>query len=127
MSVTPILSQDHISPCETPPPTSNQIPFLINHIQELGIEDDEQQLRDFLDRTFSNDPNVCQFSGLMSYAIQSNKLCLVEELICCKPLISPIYVVEAVKARAKGVLEIFFDHGWDINRQMGEMKPPVLA
>ena len=127
MSASLILQQDHISRGGTPPPTSNQIPSLIHHIQELGIEDNEQQLRDFFDRTLSDDHNVRQFSGVMSYAIWSNKVRLVEELLRRKMPLSPLYVVEAVKARAKGVLEKFFHHGWDINRQMGEMEPPVLA
>lgn len=75
------LQQDHISRRVTPPPTPNQIPFLIHHIQELGIEDDEQQLRDFFDHAFPGDYDVCHSSGLMSYAIPSNKVCLVEELL----------------------------------------------
>lgn len=121
------LPQDHISRCETPPPTSNQTPSLIHHIQELGIEDDEQQLRDFFDHTFFGDHDVRRFSGVMSYAIWSHKLCLVRELLRRQLPISPMYVLEAVKARAKDIMELFFHHGWDINRPMNEMGPPVLA
>ena len=43
-----ISQQGHINQYETPPPTSSQFPFLIHYIQELGIEDDEQQLREYL-------------------------------------------------------------------------------
>ena len=127
MSANLILPQDHTSLCGTPPPTSNQMPSLVHHIQEFGIDNDDQQLQDFLDRIFSDDPNVRQFSGVMSYAIRSNKPCLVEELLRRKLPMSPLYVVEAVKTRAKDILKIFFHHGWDINRPMGEMEPPVLA
>ena len=90
MSASLILQQDHISRGGTPPPTSNQISSLIHHIQELGIEDDEQQLRDFFDRTLSDDHNVRQFSGVMSYAIWSNKVRLVEELLRRK-LLAPFH------------------------------------
>ena len=90
MSASLILQQDHISRGGTPPPTSNQISSLIHHIQELGIEDDEQQLRDFFDHAFPGDYDVCHFSGLMSYAIQPNKVCLVEELLRRK-LLAPFH------------------------------------
>ena len=92
MSASLILQQDLISRGGTPPPTSNQIPSLIHHIQELGIEDDEQQLQDFFGRTLSDDHNIRQFSGVMSYATWSNKVHLVEELFRQKlPFVAIIY------------------------------------
>ena len=40
---------------------------------------------------------------------------------------SPIYVLEAVKAKAKDILTTFFTNAWDINKPMGAMEPPILT
>lgn len=127
MSANLILQQGHISRSETPPPIPNQMFSLVYHIQALGIDDDEQQLQDFLDHILSDDYDVRHLSGVMSYAIWSNKVCIMKELLCRGLPMSPIYVFEAVKARAKDILEIFFHNGWDINRPMSEMEPPILT
>jgi hypothetical protein len=60
-------------------------------------------------------------------SIRLNKVSLVKELLRCGMPISPTYVLEAVKAKAKDILTILFDNGWDINTQMGGMEPPILA
>jgi hypothetical protein len=40
---------------------------------------------------------------------------------------SPIYVLEAVKAKVKDILTSFFITSWDINKPMDRMSPHVLA
>jgi hypothetical protein len=60
-------------------------------------------------------------------AVKSNKICLVKELLRRNLPMSPIYVLEAVKAKAKDILSTFFTNAWDINKPMGGMDPPVLT
>lgn len=125
MSANLVLQQRHISRSGTPPPIPNQMLSLAHHIQD--IDDDEHQLQDFLDHKLSDDHDIRHLFGAMSYAICLNKVCITKELLRRGLPMSPIYVFEAVKARAKGVLEIFFDNGWDINRPMSQMEPPILT
>lgn len=96
-------------------------------IQELRIDDNEQQWRGFLDSTLSDDCDIRNLSEVMVYAVRLNKVCLVQELLRRKLPMSPIYVFEAVKARAKDVLESFFHNGWDINKPMSRMDPPIIT
>lgn len=125
MSADLVLQQCHISRSKTPLPIPNQMLSLDHHIQDIDY--DKRQLQDFLDHTLSDDYNIHHLSGAMSYAVWSNKVCITKELLHCGLPESPIYVFEAVKVRAKDVLEIFFDNGWDINRPMSQMEPPILT
>jgi hypothetical protein len=90
----------------------------VHRLQEL----DEQQLRELLDNSLSDDCEVRHLSGLMIDAIKSNKNFLVEELLRRNLPMSPIYVLEAVKAKAKDILTTFFTNAWDINKPMGRME-----
>lgn len=105
MSADPTFMHDHAGQSETPPiPT--QMLSLAHCLLEL---DDEQQMRELLDSTLSQDCNIHHLSGAMVDAIRSNKVYLVKELLRRKLPISPLYVFEAVKAKAKEVLTIFFN------------------
>lgn len=124
MSAHLILENGIPSRSETPPPIPKQMRSFVHRLREL---DDEQQLRELLDNSLSDDCEVRHLSGLMIDAIRSNKNFLVEELLRRNLPMSPIYVLEAVKAKAKDILTTFFTKAWDINKPMGRMDPPILT
>ena len=49
-------------------------------------------------------------------ALKSNKIYLVKELLRRNLPVSPIYVLEAVKAKVKDILASFFITSWDFNK-----------
>jgi hypothetical protein len=118
-----ILETGLPSRSETPAPIPKQIRSFVHRLQELN---DEQQLRELLDDGLSDECEVRHLSGLMIDAIRSNKNFLVEELLRRNLPMSPIYVLEAVKAKAKDILTTFFTNYRDINKPMGGMDPPIL-
>lgn len=126
MSTDLTVTPAHAYPSETPPtpPIPTQMRALAHRMLEL---DDEQQLRELLDSSLPHDCNIHHLYGAMVGAIQLNKVYLVVELLRRGLPISPLDVLEAVKAKAKEVLTIFFNNGWDINKPMGAMSPPALA
>ncbi|KAJ5454906.1 hypothetical protein N7530_012675 [Penicillium desertorum] len=124
MSAQDILEKGPSGRSETPPPVPRQMLSLIHRLEEL---DDDQQLRQLLDHSFSDDWDVRHLSGVMIDAIRSNKIWLVQELLRRNLPMSPIYVLEAVKAKAKDILSTFFAKAWDINKPMGRMDPPLLT
>ncbi|KAJ5236044.1 hypothetical protein N7489_006135 [Penicillium chrysogenum] len=111
-----------ISRLGTPPPIPAKTLLLVHQIPELG----EQQLREFLDRTVRDGHDIRHLYQVMIDAIRSNKVYLVKELLRCEMPISSIYVREAVKGKAKDILTVFFDNGWDINTPMSGMSPLFL-
>jgi hypothetical protein len=124
MSADHILEKGIPSQSETPPPIPKQMRSFVHRLQEL---DDEQHLRELLDNGLSDDCEVRHLSGLMIDAIRSNKNFLVEELLCRNLPMSPIYVLEAVKAKAKDILTTFVTNAWDINKPMRRMVPTILT
>ena len=124
MSAHHVLDKGLPNRSETPPPIPKQMRSFVHRLQEL---DDEQQLRELLDNSLSDDCEVRHLSGLMTDAIRSNKNFLVEELLRRNLPMPPIYVLEAVKAKAKDILTTFFINAWDINKPMGAMDPPILT
>ena len=123
MSVRHTLEQGYTSRVQTPPPIPAKRLLLVQQLPRLS----EQQLREFLDRTIRDDCDIRHFYEVMIDAIRSNKVYLVNELLQHKMPVSPIYVLEAVKARAKTILTSFFNNGWDINTSMSRTDPPILA
>jgi hypothetical protein len=123
MSAYPISKHGSMSRVGTPPPIPAKTLLLAHQLPELG----EQQLREYLDRTVRDGSDIRHLYETMLDAIRSNKVYLVKELLRCKMPVSPIYVLEAVKAKAKDILTAFFDNGWDINTPMSGMDPPILA
>ncbi|KAJ5967146.1 hypothetical protein N7501_003394 [Penicillium viridicatum] len=113
----------HISRLGTPPSIPANTLLLVHQVPELS----EQQLREFLDRSVRDGCDIRHFYEVMIDAIRSNKVYLVKELLRCNIPISSIYVLEAVRGKAKDILTAFFDNSWDINAPMGGMDPPILA
>jgi hypothetical protein len=60
-------------------------------------------------------------------AIKRDDAELITELLCYGLPISYLYLEEAVKLKAKNILEAFFTNGWDINQPMGDLSPPLLV
>lgn len=107
-----------------PAPIPTQMLSLTHRLKEL---DNERELRDFLNRTLADEGDIRHLAGGMVDAIRSNNVYLVKELLRRKLPISPVYVFEAVNAKAKDILTTFFDSGWDINKPMSGMDPPILT
>ncbi|KAJ5347037.1 uncharacterized protein N7506_000290 [Penicillium brevicompactum] len=63
----------------------------------------------------------------MVQVIKTGRTCFVKELLRHGLPILPVYVYEATKAHAKGILGSFLENGWDINQPMGPMHPPILS
>lgn len=122
MSTDPTVVHRYASHSNGPPIPARML-SLAHRLREL---DDEQQLRELLASTLSDDCNIRHLYGAILDAIWSNKVYLVEELLRHRMPISRLYVVEAVKAKAKEVLTIFFNNGWDINKPMCRFSPPSL-
>ncbi|KAJ5105429.1 hypothetical protein NUU61_002776, partial [Penicillium alfredii] len=59
--------------------------------------------------------------------IYLGSICFVKELLYQELPIAPLYVYEAINANAKDVLVTLFENGWDINKPMGSMHPPILS
>lgn len=120
----PISENAHASRSFMLPSIPTQTLSAVHHMHHL---EDEQQLRECLDRTLAADNNVHHLADLMSHAISSNKVFLVKELLRRKMPLTSWYVHKALEAKAKDILEIFFDNGWDINQPMSTMNPPILG
>ncbi|CAG8933220.1 unnamed protein product [Penicillium salamii] len=123
MSAYPISEPGNMSRDGTLPSIPAKTLLLAHQLPEL----DERHLRECLDRTVHDGCDIRHFYQVMLDAIKSNKVYLVKELLRCKMPVSPIYVLEAVKAKAKDILTAFFENGWDINTPMSGMDPPILA
>lgn len=63
----------------------------------------------------------------MVQATKQNNAQFIKELLHRGMPVDPLYVLEAIKMKAKDALEAFLDHGWDINRPISELKPPMLG
>lgn len=74
-----------------------------------------------------HDPDIFYMPGVMVQAIKLGRTCFVKELLCRGLPLSPIYVYEALKVRAKDILGSLLENGWDINQPMGLMLPPILG
>ncbi|KAJ5374658.1 hypothetical protein N7517_006664 [Penicillium concentricum] len=113
----------YMSRVGTPPPIPAKTLLSAHQLPELG----EQQLQECLDRTVRDGCDIRHFYEVMLGAIRSNKVYLVKELLRYKIPVSPIYILEAVKVKAKDILIAFFDNGWDINTPMSGIDPPILT
>ncbi|KAJ5431315.1 hypothetical protein N7445_009047 [Penicillium cf. griseofulvum] len=118
---TPV--QDYMRGAITPPPIPAKTLLLVHQLPEL----DDQELQEFLDRAIRDGCDIHHFYRAMVDAIRSNRACLVKELLRCKIPISRIYILEAIMAKAKDILTVFFDSGWDINKPLSIMEPPMLV
>ncbi|KAJ5372909.1 hypothetical protein N7517_004915 [Penicillium concentricum] len=59
-------------------------------------------------------------------AIRQDDTLFTTELLFHGLRLSPNYAMEAAKAKAKNVLETFFEKGWDSNNPISRAQPPVL-
>ncbi|KAJ5360749.1 hypothetical protein N7517_009940 [Penicillium concentricum] len=117
------MAAHHASRVKIPPAILENKLSLARRLPELS----EPQLRECLDHTIRDNCDIRHFYDVMLNAISSNKVYLVKELLRYKLPISPIYILEAINAKAKDILASFFDNGWDINTLMSGMEPPILT
>ncbi|KAJ5345057.1 hypothetical protein N7452_003061 [Penicillium brevicompactum] len=108
---------------ESPPSNSESTDALNNEL--LVLRDSELGPR--LDRAMREGEDIRYLYQAMQDAIWMHRETLVKELLRCKMPISSTYVQTAAEAKAKNILTIFFDNGWDINTPLDELNPPVLA
>ncbi|CAG8394471.1 unnamed protein product [Penicillium salamii] len=123
MSAYSITERCDMSRIRTPPPLPAKTLLIAHQLPEIG----EQHLRELLDRSIRDGCNISHFYEVMVDAVRSNKVYLVKELLRCKMPVSLIYVLEAVKAKAKDILAVIFENRWDINMPMSGMDPPNNA
>lgn len=121
LEITP--AQDFPSGPDTPPPISESELSLLKELRELS----DSELGPRFDRALREGEEIECLYQAMNDAIFSNREALVKELLKCKMPVSSSCVQTAVDVKAKDILTIFFDNGWDINTPMGTMKPPILA
>ncbi|KAJ5453898.1 uncharacterized protein N7458_004854 [Penicillium daleae] len=84
--------------------------------------------RDMLDSLASNDKfEIHDLDTIMMDAIRNNDTQFTLELLSQGLSLLPDYALEATKWKAKNVLELFFEKGWDINKAISEAQPPLLS
>lgn len=123
MSLESTSAQEFLEGFESPPSTSESTDALNNEL--LVLRDSELGPR--LDRAMREGEDIRYLYQAMQDAVWMHRETLVKELLRCKMPISSTYVETAAQAKAKNILTIFFDNGWDINTPLDEMTPPVLA
>lgn len=110
-----------------PPRVSNQT---LQNLKQSCIQTDFEGFKTTLGSSSlgsdSRDPNIFYMSGVMVQAIKLGRTCFVKELLRRGLPLSPLYVYEALKADAKGILGSLLENGWDINQPMCLMHPPIL-
>ncbi|KAJ5521362.1 hypothetical protein N7527_005477, partial [Penicillium freii] len=67
-------------------------------------------LREFLNRSVRNSCDIRHFYEVIIDTIRSNKVYLVKELLRYNIPISSIYILEAIRGKAKDILTVFFDN-----------------
>lgn len=70
--------------------------------------------------------DIRDLDAVMIDAIRQDDTLFTTELLSHGLPLAPDYALEAAKSKAKKVLEIFFEKGWDINNSISQAQPPVL-
>lgn len=71
-------------------------------------------------------PDPAWLSSSLEIAIQHENLEIVQFLLNEDVAQGDLPIESAVRQQAKGVLELFLQHGWDINQPMRRNEPPAL-
>ncbi|CAI7579169.1 unnamed protein product [Penicillium glandicola] len=118
----------------TPPPIPPHAPIqTLQELEQFCIQGDLERFQSLLNSSSigasSHESNIVNLSGVMIQAIQLGRTCFVKELLRHEVPLFPLYIHEAIrtKTNAKDVLETILENGWDINRPMGLMDPPILS
>lgn len=134
-----LIVMDVQSPPEEPPICFNgypQIPTrtpseILERTSGLCINGSIGKFQEVLDSQLSgpepHEFDIHDFYTVMIQAIRRDDTQFINELLRRGLPMDQLYALEAVKAKAKRALQIFLDHGWNINQPMSELKPPVLG
>ena len=128
---------DVLPPPDCPPVNSTdypQIPTRTSHatlqkLHDVCISGNIQKFRQILDsrRSSEEEFDLRELSGVMVQATKRNSAQFIKELLHRGMPVDPLYVLEAIKMKAKDASEAFLDNGWDINQPISELNPPVLG
>jgi hypothetical protein len=73
-------------------------------------------------------PDLACFNGVITSAIESGQIGVVQHFLNSELFNrDKLPVHAAVQAKSTVVLELFLDHGWNINQPCDRDKPPLLA
>lgn len=119
-----------IAESQTPPPPPHTPVQILEELRQFCSQGDFQKFKKTLDSSFiglsPHHSTIFDLSVIMVQVIKTGRTCFVKELLRHGLPILPVYVYEATKAHAKGILGNFLENGWDINQPMGPMHPPIL-
>ncbi|KAJ5191278.1 uncharacterized protein N7498_010263, partial [Penicillium cinerascens] len=129
MNVLPPLDYPPVNPSDYPHIPTQTPPTMLKKMHALCASGDIQEFWEILDlpRSFPDGFDICDLSAIMIEAIKRNSVLFVKELLHRGMPVDPLYALEAIKVKAKDILETFLGNGWDINQPMSELKPPVLG
>lgn len=126
-------------PPEEPPLCVNEYPRIptrtpskiLERTSEFCINGSIEKFQEVFDSRLSgpepHEYDIRDFYKVMIQAIRLDDTQFINELFRRGLPMDQLYALEAVKAKAKRALQVFLDHGWDINQPMSELKPPVLG
>lgn len=60
-------------------------------------------------------------------AVESDQVAVVAYLLGRGAVVTEGLVLLATESRSRGILQLFFEHGWDINKPIDFFRPPALA
>jgi len=94
---------------------------VIENLRSVYAEKHVEKFRDLLDSLHLDIPfDIHDLDTIMVDAIRWDDTYFTMELLSHGLPLAPDYALEAAKSKAKKVLEIFFEHGWDINNPVSE-------
>lgn len=100
---------------------------VIENLRSVYAEKHVEKFRDLLDSLHSDIRfDIHDLDTIMVDAIRQDDTHFTMELLSHGLPLAPDYALEAAKSKAKKVLEIFFEKGWDINNPISEAQPPLL-
>ncbi|KAJ5570604.1 uncharacterized protein N7459_010034 [Penicillium hispanicum] len=118
------------------PSTFSQIPQIpirspieiIENLHSVYNEKRIEKFRDVLD-SLRSDPrfDIRDLDTIMIDAIRHDNTRFTEELLSHGLPLVPGYALEATQSKARNVLEMFFEKGWDINHPISGAQPPLLS
>lgn len=122
-----ILSNESLALAQLPGVPIRSPVEIITNLRSVYDQKQVEMFRDILDSLASNDKfDIRDLDTIMIDAIRNNDTQFTVELLSHGLPLFPDYALEATKWKAKNVLELFFDKGWDINEPISEAQPPVL-
>lgn len=128
MDVLPPPDCPPVNSTEYPQVPNRTPPAILKEMHVLCVSGNIRKFRQIIESLLSSEHfEICDFYAIMIEAIKRDHAPFIEELLHRGLQMDPLYVLEAVNARATGALETFLRKGWNINQPVSELKPPVLG